>query len=270
MELLLDFRRPGTADRASVALEQAQALLACNQFVLGHELPNRLVVIQAFSRLLMEQYGPALDDEGRTMLERVATSAQRVDELARRLADIGRLCRELDAEAPPETAGPRLRTALAEVAREAVAEVNLMFTGQPVEYHLEEELPVLFVARRALHQVLVQLLRNAAQASVPARPLRVEVGAASGAAGPEFWVRDNGRGLPEDQAQRLFGAFSSHGPVGGLPASTTGGQGLGLFLVRQVVARWGGGLRVRSEPEQGTTVTVLLPSSFLPPSASQG
>lgn len=38
----------------------------------------------------------------------------------------------------------------------------------------------------------------------------------------------------------------------------TGGLGLGLFVVRQLVAGWKGALRIRSEPGRGTTVTFLV------------
>ena len=53
--------------------------------------------------------------------------------------------------------------------------------------------------------------------------------------GIEWWVRDDGRGFSETQQGRMFECFA-------------GGAGMGLFLVRQLVAGWGGAVRVQSEP----------------------
>jgi signal transduction histidine kinase len=105
------------------------------------------------------------------------------------------------------------------------------------------------VPRRALHQALAEMVRNAAQAGAPGRVLRVEVGGGRGGGGCSFWVRDNGRGLPEGPPARLFDPFAGRGP----------GAGLGLFLLRQLVAHWGGALRVASQPGVGTTFTVSVP-----------
>jgi signal transduction histidine kinase len=241
MDLVLDFRRTPGAEGAA-ALEVTQQLLACFQTALGHELPNQLVVIQGFARMLTE--GAAQTDEGRALLGRLADVARQVDETVRRLADLGRLCREVE-RGPLTGAG----VLLDEVAREAIAEVNLMCNGPGVEYHVQEGLPLLPVSRRPLHQVLVQLLRNAAQSRLAEQePLRIEVGGA----GSAFWVRDNGPGITGVAAGQLFEPFAGHAGRG---------TGLGLFLVRSVVARWGGAIHLRSEAGTGTTVTITIPQA---------
>jgi two-component system sensor histidine kinase FlrB len=106
--------------------------------------------------------------------------------------------------------------------------------------------PPLPVSRRSLQAVLVELLGNAVRAAA-GRPLRVEVGGRRTPAGVEWWVTDDGRGLPPALQGCLFAPFA-----------TGGGVGLGLFLVRQAAAAWGGAVRVRSEPGAGTTVTLLV------------
>ena len=240
MELFLDFR-PSAAGRTTQELEQARRLLGAYQTALGHELPNQLVVIQAFARMLQEQEAPRLSDEGRQLLGRLAATARRMDALVRRLAEVGRLCRE-----PPPGPG----VSLEEVAREVFAEASwAVGGGTPIRYDLVNPLPAVPVTRRVLHHVLAELIRNAAQAVVPGRPPRVEVGGERTPDGCSFWVRDNGPGLSEGAAAQLFDPFTGKGA----------GAGLGLFLVRQLVAHWGGALRVRSEPGVGTTFTLFVP-----------
>jgi len=85
------------------------------------------------------------------------------------------------------------------------------------------------------------------------------VGGKRSPAAAEFWVRDNGRGLSPERLPRLFEPFASVFSED----SEDAGPGLGLFLVRQLVAGWGGAIRVRSESGRGTTFTLLVPDAAL-------
>ena len=68
-------------------------------------------------------------------------------------------------------------------------------------------------------------------------------------------VTDNGCGIaPEDQ-KRIFEPFFS---------ARQGGTGLGLFLSLNFVRRWGGEIRVESEPGRGSTFEVVLPALIQP------
>ncbi len=234
MDLSYDFG-PDAANPVARRVEQLERLLACFQRALGHELPNQLVALQGLARLVEQDQAPRLSDEGRAILLRLADLARRSDVLVRALAEIGRLTRD---------PGPVEAVPLLDVAREAAAEVNLLSSGWSVEYHFTPEASVLPVSRRSLRFVLIHLMRNAVQAGGGrAKPL--EVGSRRTAEGVEWWVSDDGRGIPDAAQGRLFECFA-------------GGAGLGLFLVRQLVAGWGGAVRIRSEPGRGTTFTVLV------------
>lgn len=67
-------------------------------------------------------------------------------------------------------------------------------------------------------------------------------------------VEDDGAGMGADQLGRLGEPFAAVGSVG----AAAGGYGLGLYLVRVLVERWGGGVRVESAAGQGTRVVVTL------------
>jgi signal transduction histidine kinase len=221
--------------------DHAGPLLACFQEALGHQLPNHLVAIQGLARLLEEGEGASLSPEGRKQLGRLADLARGTDRLVRALAEVGRLCREARSGEPavPE-----------EVAREAAAEVNLLYGGPPIVYDFPGDLPAVGVSRQSLYQVLVQLLRNAVRAVAERPGGQVGVGARPAPDGVEVWVADNGCGLPSSSPGHLFAPFQR-----------ADGAGLGLFLVRQVTAAWGGRLRVESEAGRGTRVTLLIPNA---------
>ena len=235
MELHHDFA-PDPADPSRRTIEQLERLLGCFQKALGHEFANQLVALQGLTRLLVEEQGERLDEEGRSLLVHVADLARRADGLARALADMGRVLRD---PAPVEV------VALPDIAGEAAAEVNLLFSGWSAAYHFPREASVLSVSRRSLRIVLVHLLRNAVQAG-GGRQVPLDVGSRRTSEGVEWWVTDDGRGLTETEQSNLFECFSG------------GTAGLGLFLVRQIVAAWGGAVGVRSAPGKGTTVTVLV------------
>jgi signal transduction histidine kinase len=238
MDELFDYDPSDGPGPAARERERTAQLLACYQQALGHELPNLLVSVQGMARLLASEHAGALDAEGRVLLDRLADLARRADALARATAAVGRACRDADSHGA---------VPLSEAAREALAEVNILSPGQDVGYDVSDDMPVLMESRRAVHNVLVQLLANASRAGLPGRPVRVTVSARRTASGVELQVADDGRGMPAVASRRLAEPFAAGS-----------GHGLGLFVVRQLVAARGGALRISSEPGRGTTVTVLF------------
>ena len=104
-----------------------------------------------------------------------------------------------------------------------------------------------------MEQVLVNLIRNAIQASAAGGWVAVRLEPE-----PEFvrlTIADRGFGMDEAQIARMFDPFYS-------TRQEQGGMGLGLSIVYGIVKRQGGDIDVRSNPGQGTTVTVLLPRNL--------
>ena len=71
-------------------------------------------------------------------------------------------------------------------------------------------------------------------------------------------VRDTGSGISADVLPRVFDRFYRADPA---RSRNSGGAGLGLAIVRQIVFLHGGDVRISSEPGRGTTVSVDLPQS---------
>ena len=107
----------------------------------------------------------------------------------------------------------------------------------------------------ALERLVTNLLRNAVQHS-PTEAV-VTIGAAPAPRAVRFWVRDQGPGLSQAQAERLFQRFSRGNDDG--DRSLSGSTGLGLYYVRLVAEKHGGSAGVQSSPGQGATFWVELP-----------
>ena len=115
-----------------------------------------------------------------------------------------------------------------------------------------------------LHRVVANLVLNAVQAG-DGVPVHVQVrlddvagaelpGGAEFDAGVRLVISDDGPGIPEEIADRLFQPFVSR---------REGGTGLGLAIVQRAVEAHGGLVFVESTPGQGTKFTILLPANVM-------
>ena len=105
--------------------------------------------------------------------------------------------------------------------------------------------------RTRIEQVLTNLLSNAVKYGA-GKPITLT--AACDGEFATLTVTDEGIGIaPEDQ-QRIFARFER-----AVSSRHYGGLGLGLFIVREVLEKMGGTIRVRSVPAEGAAFTVILP-----------
>jgi signal transduction histidine kinase len=222
-------------------LELLEQLLACYQQALGHKLRNQLISLGGMANLLELQLADRLDAETRGYLGRLAAVARETGEVMRTLADIGRLCRDLE---------PSVAVDLTDAVREAATEVKVLVPHRPIEYDLQEKMPVVNVPRQPLHQALVYLLRLAGEPGGDGRPSAIGVTAETTVQGIALHVEAAGRSYSEEELALLFQRLSS--------GAVAADQGLDLFLVRQAAALWGGGVSVQSQPGRGTTFTLLF------------
>ena len=115
-------------------------------------------------------------------------------------------------------------------------------------------LPMLTADRRAMKQVILNLLSNSLKFTPPTGT--ITLGARRRAGRFEIWVRDTGKGIPPKNLTRITTAFE-RGQTHAY--STADGTGLGLAIARSLVELHGGTLRIESQVGKGTQVTVSLP-----------
>jgi PAS domain S-box-containing protein len=130
-----------------------------------------------------------------------------------------------------------------------------------VERRCEEtELPAR-LNEEQLQQAFWNILINARDAVRDDGTITVSVGrdACPTASSPfvHVVISDTGRGMASDAAERAFSPFFS---------TKENAAGLGLTTVRRIITAHGGEVRLESELEKGTTVTVRLPSAVVAPS----
>lgn len=229
-------------EEAQRRLRRCQRLLSCFQHVLGHDLPGRLVAIQGLIQLLQIEQQDHLDPEGREYLQRLAGLAQKVHQDVRSLAEVGRLI----ANPPLAESAP-----LEQHAREAVAEVNQLSRGQPIEYDITPDAAGACCRQPGFRHVLVRLLGYLARsAAETGRTARVDISARATDHSWEVRLHDPALTLPPERLPLLFEPF---------PTGAEGQQNLGLFAAQLLVDAWGGELVASSEPERGMAFLLTVP-----------
>jgi signal transduction histidine kinase len=108
-----------------------------------------------------------------------------------------------------------------------------------------------------LQQVFMNLIGNAIHHNDRVEP-RVDVGAEPSPEGWEFFVRDNGPGIPQRYHAQVWGLFQT------LKAKQ-GTTGIGLAIVRRIVEASGGRTWIESTPGHGATFRFTWPNAPAPP-----
>lgn len=112
-----------------------------------------------------------------------------------------------------------------------------------LDLSLAEGLAPVPVDRVQIQQVVLNLVRNAAEAMDGAPVRRLSVCTRAAADGVEIEVADTGSGIPSDICERLFEPFVTTKP---------GGMGMGLSIAHSIVSAHGGILKADAVPEGGT------------------
>lgn len=119
-----------------------------------------------------------------------------------------------------------------------------------LEYSTADGLPPIEVDADQIEQVLINIVLNAAHASLNGQTVRVH--ARPSADGIEIVVADEGQGMSEAVRKRAFEPFFT---------TKVRGTGLGLAICQQIVSAHGGLIELDSAPGEGTRVSLQLPFS---------
>ena len=118
------------------------------------------------------------------------------------------------------------------------------------------DLPMVLADRQQLEQVFANLIGNAIKYRRPDVPLEVGISAERMNGMVEFAVQDNGIGIEAEYFDRIFVMFQRlH------TNDEYAGTGIGLAVVKKIVERHGGTIRVESTPGAGSTFFFTLPAA---------
>ena len=119
-----------------------------------------------------------------------------------------------------------------------------------IDTDIGEDVPTVSLDAEKVKQVILNLMRNSADAMPDGGAVRVSLRAAEEGKGVEIGITDTGQGMTAKVLQKIFSPFFTTKPDG---------TGLGLALSRKIVEDHGGRLMAESEPGQGSTFRIILP-----------
>jgi signal transduction histidine kinase len=247
----------GIAHLASLALETARLVEELeaadrlkSEFVatMSHELRSPLNIIIGYHELLLDGgFGP-LTGAQHEPLRRADRSARELLDLINATLDLSRL------------EAKRITLDLGDVVvADLVDELGRELSDHPdrpdieIRWYTPPDLPRLRTDRVKLKMVLKNLVENALKFTERGR---VELAAAGLDGGVELRVTDTGVGIAPEARRLIFEPFRQ---VNAGPGQVRDGAGLGLYIVKQLLAVLGGAITLESEVGSGSTFRVWLP-----------
>jgi signal transduction histidine kinase len=210
----------------------------------SHELRTPIGALQA----LLENLADGVEPPDRATLRVALAQTERLGRLVAQLLDLSRM---ESGALPLRPIRFALRPLLEQALRECAlgdAAVRLKVCVQPGDLAVQAD-------PERVHQVVANLLDNAIRHSPPDG--RVWLSAHADADGvTAIAVTDEGPGIPEHEAQRVFERFYR---TDAARSARDGGTGLGLAIARWIVDAHGGAIRAESREPHGCRVVVELP-----------
>ncbi len=228
------------------AIVQSRRLASIGVLVAGvaHELNNPLNNIAIIAQTYNEVYDK-LDKEQRVgFMTQVEEQVERLQKIIKNLLDFSK---------PKE---PKLAEKdLNEVFMHSLELVQNVMTVANVKtrLHLADTLPAIYIDEHQFQQVLVNMMINATQSMSSGGELTVKSSFIKDKDAVEISIADTGNGIAPEFLDHIFDPFFS--------TKEDSGTGLGLWVSYGIVQKHKGRIKVKSTVGQGTTFTIIMPTS---------
>jgi PAS domain S-box-containing protein len=227
-------------------LLQSERLAAIGNTIghIAHEIKNPLAIIGGFASQLLKT--PGLDDKGQHKLSIINEEVARLEGMIAQMRDF------VKRPSPQKEPGDfeALLDEVVDLFEDAFQE-----SGINLKREKAAETPALSFDHQQIHQVLINLFKNALEAM----PQGGELTLATRVQGPNFEVSvsDTGQGMSPEVKASIFQPYFT---------TKKQGSGLGLAICQNIVEEHGGCIIADSTPGQGSTFTIQIPLKDAPPS----
>jgi PAS domain S-box-containing protein len=231
-------------DARTAQLKAANQELEAFTYSVAHDLRAPLRHIDAFSRILSDDFASSLPPEARRYLETIRNGSRNMSQLVDDLLNLARVGRQELRRKPIPLGG---------LVTEVVADLKRETEGRQIEWHIRQ-LPTVECDPGLMKQVFTNLLSNAVKYTRPRQKSVIEVGSGKANGSTAIFVRDNGVGFNMKYVDKLFGVFQRlH------RAEEFEGTGVGLATVDRILRKHGGSIWAESGINQGATFYFTVP-----------
>jgi signal transduction histidine kinase len=222
----------------SVSLEQLNSELEEIAAGAAHELNNPLSVISGRAQLLLND---EQDQQRKQLLEKISTSAEELSQIVAGLMSYAQ-------PQPPRKSATSVQQIVDEAVQFAEQKTDMENIG--LETDIKEQQAKINVDSGQIVSALANVIVNAAE-SYDSREGPVQITVLEEGAAIQIKISDFGKGMDKNTLQRACCPFFSNKPAGRQ-------RGMGLAYTKRFVELNGGNLKIESETDRGTTVTISL------------
>ena len=227
-------------------LEAANRELEAFSYSVSHDLRTPLRAIDGFSRIVLEDYGDRLNEDGQRYLNIIRGNTRHMGQLIDDLLAFSRLGRKSIEKTVIN---------MEQLAKEIFNEILQQEKNRLVRFEMDS-LPSTEGDRNMLRQVFVNLFTNALKFTKYQQQAMLKIGYESMEKEDVYFVKDNGVGFDMRYADKLFGVFQRlHSQ------EEFEGTGVGLAIIQRIIHRHGGRVWAEAKVNQGATFYFTLPKS---------
>jgi len=223
---------------------QKSKLAAIDQLATGiaHEIHNPLTIISGKAQiLLLRKDRDHLESYVEDVLKTIVKQTKRAADITRKLLMFTQ-----------GTSGKKEPLNLEQVLIDTIALVSYRTSLEGIELSksIGSDIPHFFANIHEMREVFFNLIINAVQSIKPPGKVQASLNYHSQDQAIEIQISDTGQGVSQESVDKLFNPFFT---------TRHGALGLGLFVTKQIIHRYGGSVRVESRPNEGSLFVVRLP-----------
>jgi len=224
-------------------VQRSQRLASIGRLAAGvaHEIRNPLSSIKGFATYFKERYREVPEDQ--------KTAEVMIQEVERLNRVIGQLL-EFAKPMRIQEKSISIQDLIQHSVKLIQGDVNKKQIH--IDTDISLEIDKMMIDPDRFKQVLLNLYLNAIEAMGAEGTLSVGLGRDEDDGDIQIVVSDTGAGIRAEDLPHVFDPYFT---------SKSSGTGLGLAIVLKIIESHGGKIRVESQPEEGTTITITLPSS---------
>ncbi|MFZ6757718.1 response regulator [Undibacterium sp. Ji50W] len=261
LKLLADRLRISSEEIAAKNQQLEQASLMKSEFLanMSHELRTPLNAIIGFSEILRDGLMGEMNTRQSEGINDIFNSGKHLLSLINDILDLSKIeAGKMNVNFEAVSVAPLVQSSLQIVREQALIQ------GLQLSAEVQENLGEAWLDEVKIKQIIYNLLSNAVKftpeggkVSIAARRVDgVKIAGGRYEHYLEISVSDTGIGMSAEEQTRLFRPFTQ---IDSSLARRHQGTGLGLALVKRMAELHGGSVTLHSEPDQGSTFTVLLP-----------
>lgn len=236
-------------EQVNQALKSKNEELETFLYVVSHDLKAPLVSIKGFTSILSGGVREKLSEEEKHAVDRINANTSRMHEMIQDLLELSRVGRVEETISDVDTG---------QVVRDILDEMKPILEQKHVQVEVTGKFPTLKGSSTRFAQLFANLIGNAVKYMGAQPQPKIEIGV-SGSGNDhenfEFYIRDNGAGVPKEYQDKIFQVFQ-RGP----DQTKTEGTGIGLSIVKKIIENKGGKVWLESEVGKGTTFFFTLPN----------